>query len=313
MQVLKDPLGTKGARLTTYITIPSRYLVMTPYSGGVGVSSRIEDEAERERLRTLVEGIVGSAPDSGGCIVRTAAEGASPEALVADLAFLRKLWQAIAEKAAHTCAGQLVHEDLPLALRVLRDLLSPDVTRVRVDSAATYERIRGVRGALHAELRGAHRALPRRAADLRFVRDRGRNHQGARSQSAAKVGRACRVRSDGGDDDDRREHRRICRSPQPRGDDFPNEPRGGRYDFKAAAAAQPRRHHHHRFHRHDRGGAPPAGASGVHGAARRGSCEDPDHERLAARARGDDSQAQSRELGTRALPGLSKLRAAADS
>ena len=142
VQVLKDPLGTKGARLTTYITIPSRYLVMTPYSGGIGVSSRIEDEAERERLRTLVEGIVGTAPDSGGCIVRTAAEGASPEALEADLAFLRKLWQAIAEKAAHTCAGQLVHEDLPLALRVLRDLLSPDVTRVRVDSAATYERIR---------------------------------------------------------------------------------------------------------------------------------------------------------------------------
>ena len=142
VQVLKDPLGTKGARLTTYITIPSRYLVMTPYSAGVGVSSRIEDEAERERLRTVVESMVGTAPGAGGCIVRTAAEGAPPDALEADLKFLAKLWQAIAEKAALTCAGQLVHEDLPLALRVLRDLLSPDVTRVRVDSAATCERIR---------------------------------------------------------------------------------------------------------------------------------------------------------------------------
>src|SRR5690606_13327566 len=88
VQVLKDPLGTKGARLTTYITIPSPYLVMLPSSGGVGVSSRIEEDAERERLRALVEDIAAVGCEGGvraGYIVRTAAEGAAREALHADL------------------------------------------------------------------------------------------------------------------------------------------------------------------------------------------------------------------------------------
>jgi ribonuclease G len=142
VQVLKDPLGTKGARLTTYITIPSRYLVMTPSSSGIGVSGRIDEEGERERLRALVAELATAAGGAGGYIVRTAAEGAPAEALAADMEFLRKLWIAIEQTAAHTCAGHLVHEDLPLPLRVLRDLLSPAVTRVRVDAAATFERIR---------------------------------------------------------------------------------------------------------------------------------------------------------------------------
>ncbi|HLF09998.1 MAG TPA: ribonuclease G [Gammaproteobacteria bacterium] len=142
VQVLKDPLGTKGARLTTYITIPSRYLVMTPYSNGVGVSSRIEEEAERERLRALVEDMAAADTATSGYIIRTAAEGASSEALQADMAFLRKLWRAIEASAGPARAGQLVHEDLPLPLRVLRDLLSPEVARVRVDSEPTFAQVR---------------------------------------------------------------------------------------------------------------------------------------------------------------------------
>jgi ribonuclease G len=142
VQVLKEPLGTKGARLTTYITIPSRYLVMTPHSTGVGVSARIENEAERERLRAILEELIAGEQMPGGYIVRTAAEGAPRDALQADMLFLGKLWKAIDERATTTRAGELVHEDLPLPLRVLRDSSSPDIGRVRVDAVPMFERIK---------------------------------------------------------------------------------------------------------------------------------------------------------------------------
>ena len=141
VQVLKDPLGTKGARLTTYITIPSRFLVMLPYSDTTGVSARIEDEAERERLRGLVESLTPEG-SKAGFIVRTAAEGASFEAIRADMIFLQRLWDAIEDGARRAQPGELVHEDLPLPLRVLRDLLSPDIEGVRVDSEAMFKRMR---------------------------------------------------------------------------------------------------------------------------------------------------------------------------
>jgi ribonuclease G len=141
VQVLKEPLGSKGARLTTYITIPSRFLVMLPFGGGVGVSARIEGEAERDRLRELITNIK-PADSTAGYIVRTAAEGATLDALRADMLFLRKLWDAIAEAAGNANAGQLIHEDLPLPLRVLRDLLNPEIERVRVDSVTEFEKMR---------------------------------------------------------------------------------------------------------------------------------------------------------------------------
>jgi ribonuclease G len=141
VQVLKEPLGTKGARLTTYIAIPSRYLVLTPKSFGLGVSSRIDDETERDRLRGLVEGLRTSAPEAG-YILRTAAEGADRDALQADLLFLHKLWQSIEEKGKSAPTGSLVYEDLPLPLRVLRDSSSPDIARVRVDAEDTYVKLK---------------------------------------------------------------------------------------------------------------------------------------------------------------------------
>jgi ribonuclease G len=106
---------------------------MLPHSTGVGVSSRIEDEGERERLRALTERL--AADDlNAGYIVRTAAEGATEAELLADMAFLRRLRDAIYETAQRVDAGQLVHEDLPLPLRTLRDVLTPEVERVLVDS-----------------------------------------------------------------------------------------------------------------------------------------------------------------------------------
>lgn len=141
VQVLKDPIGTKGARLTTYISIPSRFVVMLPHSTSIGVSIRIEDEGERERLRSMVECCIGQSAQAG-YIVRTAAEGASLDALRADMLFLQKLWESISRTATTTGSGQLVHEDLSLPLRVLRDLLSPEIERVRVDSKKWFERMR---------------------------------------------------------------------------------------------------------------------------------------------------------------------------
>ena len=137
VQVLKDPLGTKGARLTTYITLPSRYLVYMPQGQGVGVSARIEDQQERERLRVAVQ--AGLEPsENAGYIVRTAAEDCAPEALRADMIYLRKLWEFVRHKGLRTEPGNLVHADLPLHLRVLRDLLRPDVERVVIDQPSAH-------------------------------------------------------------------------------------------------------------------------------------------------------------------------------
>ena len=142
VQVTKDPIGTKGARLTTFITIPSRYLVMIPYGEGVGVSARIEDDEEREHLRQIIEGLTGSDGAAGGYIVRTAAEGATADELSGDMLFLRKLWDAIEGSIAQSRVGDLVYEDLPLAVRLLRDLLSSEMERVRVDSEVTFNKMK---------------------------------------------------------------------------------------------------------------------------------------------------------------------------
>jgi ribonuclease G len=141
VQVLKDPLGTKGARLTTFVTIPSRYLVYMPFGRGIGVSARIETEAERQRLRDAVQSLIAPG-EAGGYIVRTAAEGAATAALQDDMLFLRKLWAVLTEKARSASAGELIHEDLPLPLRLMRDLMGEGVDRVLVDNERTCERMR---------------------------------------------------------------------------------------------------------------------------------------------------------------------------
>ena len=127
MQVVKDPLGNKGARLTTFITLPSRHLVLLPTSDTVGISARIEDEAERDRLRAIIEELLAEQDIGCGVIVRTVAEGASEKALRADLKFLAKLWEVVQGRCSNAGVKTLVHEDLSLPLRVLRDLVTSDV------------------------------------------------------------------------------------------------------------------------------------------------------------------------------------------
>ncbi len=139
VQVLKDPLGTKGARLTTDITIPSRYLVFMPDAKHVGVSQRIETDEERLRLKNIVKQYND---DDGGFIIRTAAEGASELELAHDAQFLKKLWQKIKLKRQKTSKAGILHEDLVLAFRTLRDFVGEDMERIRVDSKLTYQQLK---------------------------------------------------------------------------------------------------------------------------------------------------------------------------
>jgi ribonuclease G len=138
VQVVKDPLGNKGARLTTYITLPSRHLVLLPRSNSVGISARIEDQQERDRLRIMVEELLAEQDLDCGAIVRTVAEGADKEALAADLRYSLKLWAVVKERCDSRSAKSLIHEDLSLPLRVLRDMVTTDVERILVDSADDF-------------------------------------------------------------------------------------------------------------------------------------------------------------------------------
>jgi ribonuclease G len=143
VQVVKEPLGNKGARLTTYITLPARHLVLLPKGEGVGVSARIEDDTERDRLRSMVETLRAEQNLDGGAIVRTVAEGADAEPLRADMEYLSKLWHIIKEQFQKVPAESLVHEDLSLPLRVLRDFVTSDVEHILVDSEEAFDAMHG--------------------------------------------------------------------------------------------------------------------------------------------------------------------------
>jgi ribonuclease G len=140
VQVTKDPLGSKGARLTGELSVSSRYLVFMPQSAHVGVSQQIDDPLERERLQQVLreglelEALVGE----GGYILRTAAEGVGLEEICADLRFLKRLWAAVSRRAKAATRPQLLYEDLPLYLRTARDLARSQVERILIDSRESY-------------------------------------------------------------------------------------------------------------------------------------------------------------------------------
>ncbi len=141
VQVDKDPLGTKGARLTMQITLPGRYLVYMPHSRHLGISQKITDEATRTRLRAFMKSAVPP-EEEGGFILRTLAEAATEDELEEDIRYLRRAWSACDQRIATAAAGTLIHEDLPLAIRAMRDLVRAQVEKIRIDSRETFMKAR---------------------------------------------------------------------------------------------------------------------------------------------------------------------------
>jgi ribonuclease G len=143
VQVVKDPIGSKGARLTTHLSVPSRYLVYMPHTQHIGISQRIEDEAERNRLRQLVEDCIEreQMDQTGGFILRTAAENVGEDELLADIKYFKRLWAALERKMKERKAPAIIYEDLPLYMRTMRDLVRPKMEKIRVDSRESYQNV----------------------------------------------------------------------------------------------------------------------------------------------------------------------------
>ena len=137
VQVSKESLGSKGARVTSFVSIPGRYIVYMPQSRHVGVSRRIHDDAERDRLRAIVKGMPAQ---TGGFIVRTVAEGKGEEELAADIQFLSRLWAQVQARYESAKAPSLLHAEMDVTFRVVRDLFSPEIEEFLVDSPSAYEK-----------------------------------------------------------------------------------------------------------------------------------------------------------------------------
>ena len=138
VQVAKDPLGMKGARITSHISLPGRYLVFMPTTHHIGISRRIDDDKERKRLKEIALSLV---TDDGGFILRTACEGRSKREIQRDLAFLTKLWRGVQKKAETATAPSLIHQDLDLIARTIRDFFATETHQVFIDHVKEYRRI----------------------------------------------------------------------------------------------------------------------------------------------------------------------------
>ena len=138
VQVAKDPLGMKGARITSHVSLPGRYMVFLPTAKHGGISRRIEDEKERTRLKEIAQAL---SMEKGGFILRTACEGRSKREIQQDLRFLTKIWQRIQQKAASATAPALIHQDLDLIVRTVRDFVTPETQQVLIDSPKEYRRV----------------------------------------------------------------------------------------------------------------------------------------------------------------------------
>jgi len=138
VQVAKDPLGTKGARVTSHVSLPGRYMVFMPGTKHIGISRRIESEEERKRLKEIAQSLGTS---EGGFILRTACEGRSKRDIQRDLGFLTRLWKGIQKKASSAAAPSLIHQDLDLITRTIRDFYSADTEQVVIDSPKDHRRV----------------------------------------------------------------------------------------------------------------------------------------------------------------------------
>ena len=271
VQVVKEPLGTKGARLTSHVTMPGRFLVFMPTVDHVGVSRKIESREERARLRGIVREFREEHGFTGGVIIRTAASGRSKEDIVTDLAYFHQVWTEIRQKMETRRPPAVLFQEQSLVTKLLRDLLTDDYTRDPSRQRAGAPPRRDARRADHAEPAAAGEALHEGLPDLRGVRRPGGDRQGAAQQGVAEVGRLPGDQPDRSAGRDRRQHRPLRRQEvagAARRHDRQDEPRGGEGDRPPDPPARPRRHHRARPDRHGGEEEPP---EGLHRRSRR-SC-----------------------------------------
>lgn len=151
VQVVKEPISTKGARVTTHITLPGRFIVLMPTVEYTGISRRIEDEQERERLKTIASKYK---PESMGVIIRTAAEGCSEEEIREDINFLSKLWEEIKDKQQGGPIPRIIHKDINIVYRTVRDMFTNDIDKFIINNKEQYEKILQVVSLMSKDLAG---------------------------------------------------------------------------------------------------------------------------------------------------------------
>ena len=203
VQVIRDKFGTKPPSLSTYYSLPGRYLVLMPYTDSSGVSRRIEDEKERVKLKKLLEDL--QPPEKFGFIVRTAGLDQSRRELVRDMDYLVQLWETIERAGSGVKAPALIYRERNLALRTIRDQLTDDIEEALIDDETVHENaLRFIRAiAPHQEPR--IKSLPRRQAAVHAIQPRGPDRDDLQAPRPAEVRRRDRHRADRGDDRDRRE------------------------------------------------------------------------------------------------------------
>ena len=290
VQVIKEGIGSKGPTLSTYISIPGRYLVLMPCLNRTGVSRKIEDDDARRRLRQMFNEL--KPPRGLGFIMRTAAIDKNKNEVQRDLVYLCRLWQVIAQRIKKLKGPVEIYQESEMVTRTIRDNFSSDIDTIWVDEKAAFE-------AAQEFMQGV---MPRYADRIKFYEDkeplfhklkrRGRDPPHPAEEGAVAARRQHRHRADRGARRHRRQQRQLPgRGPQRRGDGVPDEHARGQGDRPATATARPRRRHRQRLHRHARRAAPPVrreGAARRH-APRPGADEDPAH--LAVRHHRDDAPA----------------------
>jgi len=231
VQITKEGIGTKGPTLTTYLSIPGRLLVMMPGMSRLGVSKKIEDEEARAKARHLLAQL--KLPQDIGFIIRTAGIDRTKKDLQRDLNYLVRLWQAVQQRIKTSRAPAEIYQESDLVIRTIRDVYNTDVSRIVCDSEAVAFKVREF----------LNMAMPRTrntiAGAVPGLRAGGRDREDLQQARLAAVRRLARRRPGRGDGCDRRQLRALSRA-QRRGDDGPEDRRGGRQgDSKAAAAARP--------------------------------------------------------------------------
>ena len=258
----KEPISTKGCRVTAQISLPGRFLVYMPYASKVGVSRKIESREQRAKLREMVAKLLPK--DSGGVIVRTVAEGVTEEHFQREIDSLLSLWKKINRKKTFVRrAPALLQRETSLTRGIIRDLFSAKVDALHVDSKELYNEIEQYLQQIDPELMSrVHLYTDATPLFDKFdIESEIRDLFKARVRAADR--RVAHHPADRSADQHRREHGALHRQEGSREDDPPDQPRGGARDRAADPAPGHRRHHRLRLHRHGDAGQPGQGAAGA--------------------------------------------------